>query len=576
MKKNYKIKDLIKNFYSIIKLFDLKNFYILSLLILAAMFLEVLSIGLIIPIIAILENENFVNDFFHNVPLIADTTHLEQISFILLLLCLVFIVKFCFLVLVNYKQYKYSMYLQSAISNKLIYKYLTMPYENYFTLKSSKILRNIKEESGSFVHGVLIPVINIMTELLVIIGIAILLVSQVGVSSFSIILVFIIFSFVYVKFSKKTILKMGHRRFEIDEKIINASNETFSGIREIKVNKVEGIFLNFFKLLFNKHAENMRKFLTYQTIPRLSIEVLLVVFLAIVMLLLAIQGNDFTKIITLLGLFGIAAVRLIPSTNKIMIAHQNIRFYFVSINNLAKELFYKKNKNKNKNKHKEIIKFNKNIRLSNINFSYIKKNTKVLNNLNISINKGDRIGIIGKTGSGKSTLVDIISGLVTNFKGQFLIDEKIVDLNKYQWGQKIGYVSQNTFIFNETIKFNISFNNLTKNSEILEVLNQAESLAFIKSLKKSVNTVIGEKAINLSGGQAQRLGIARSIFHKPELLILDEAFSGIDNFTEKKIVKNIFNNYKDMTIINIAHKGKSLDYCNKVFNLSNKKLINIK
>ena len=574
MKKNYKIKDLIKNFYSIIKLFDLKNFYILSLLILAAMFLEVLSIGLIIPIIAILENENFVNDFFHNVPLIADTTHLEQISFILLLLCLVFIVKFCFLVLVNYKQYKYSMYLQSAISNKLIYKYLTMPYENYFTLKSSTILRNIKEESGSFVHGVLIPVINIMTELLVIIGIAILLVSQVGVSSFSIILVFIIFGFVYVKFSKKTILKMGHRRFEIDEKIINASNETFSGIREIKVNKVEGIFLNFFKLLFNKHAENMRKFLTYQTIPRLSIEVLLVVFLAIVMLLLAIQGNDFTKIITLLGLFGIAAVRLIPSTNKIMIAQQNIRFYFVSINNLAKELFYKKNKNKNK--HKEIIKFNKNIRLSNINFSYIKKNTKVLNNLNISINKGDRIGIIGKTGSGKSTLVDIISGLVTNFKGQFLIDEKIVDLNKYQWGQKIGYVSQNTFIFNETIKFNISFNNLTKNSEILEVLNQVESLAFIKSLKKSVNTVIGEKAINLSGGQAQRLGIARSIFHKPELLILDEAFSGIDNFTEKKIVKNIFNNYKDMTIINIAHKGKSLDYCNKVFNLSNKKLINIK
>tara|TARA_B100000787_G_C16185651_1_gene294479 strand:+ start:584 stop:2308 length:1725 start_codon:yes stop_codon:yes gene_type:complete len=574
MKKNYKIKDLIKNFYSIIKLFDLKNFYILSLLILAAMFLEVLSIGLIIPIIAILENENFVNDFFHNVPLIADTTHLEQISFILLLLCLVFIIKFCFLVLVNYKQYKYSMYLQSAISNRLIYKYLTMPYENYFTLKSSKILRNIKEESGSFVHGVLIPVINIMTELLVIIGIAILLVSQVGVSSFSIILVFIIFGFVYVKFSKKTILKMGHRRFEIDEKIINASNETFSGIREIKVNKVEGIFLNFFKLLFNKHAENMRKFLTYQTIPRLSIEVLLVVFLAIVMLLLAIQGNDFTKIITLLGLFGIAAVRLIPSTNKIMIAQQNIRFYFVSINNLAKELFYKKNKNKNK--HREIIKFNKNIRLSNINFSYIKKNTKVLNNLNISINKGDRIGIIGKTGSGKSTLVDIISGLVTNFKGQFLIDEKIVDLNKYQWGQKIGYVSQNTFIFNETIKFNISFNNLTKNSEILEVLNQVESLAFIKSLKKSVNTVIGEKAINLSGGQAQRLGIARSIFHKPELLILDEAFSGIDNFTEKKIVKNIFNNYKDMTIINIAHKGKSLDYCNKVFNLSNKKLINIK
>ena len=240
-----------------------------------------------------------------------------------------------------------------------------MPYENYFTLKSSKILRNIKEESGSFVHGVLIPVINIMTELLVIIGITILLISQVGVSSFSIILVFIIFSLAYIKFSKRTILKMGHQRFEIDEKIINASNEAFSGIREIKVNKAEGIFINFFKSLFNKNAENMRKYLTYQTIPRLSIEVLLVLFLAIVMLGLAIQEIDFKKIITLLGLFGIAAVRLIPSTNKIMVSQQNIRFHFVSINNLAKELFYKKQKNK----YKEIIKFTNNIRLRNINFS---------------------------------------------------------------------------------------------------------------------------------------------------------------------------------------------------------------
>jgi ABC-type multidrug transport system fused ATPase/permease subunit len=572
MKTNYKIKDLIKNFYSIIKLFDLKNFYILSFLIVATMFLEVLSIGLIIPIIAILENENFVNDFSHNAPFLADMTHLEQISFILLLLCLVFVIKFCFLVLVNYKQYKYSMYLQSSISNKLIQKYLTMPYENYFRLKSSEILRNIKEESGNFVHGVLIPVVNIMTELLVIIGITILLISQVGVSSFSIILVFIIFSLAYIKFSKRTILKMGHQRFEIDEKIINASNEAFSGIREIKVNKAEGIFINFFKSLFNKNAENMRKYLTYQTIPRLSIEVLLVLFLAIVMLGLAIQEIDFKKIITLLGLFGIAAVRLIPSTNKIMVSQQNIRFHFVSINNLAKELFYKKQKNK----YKEIIKFTNNIRLRNINFSYIKKNTKVLNNLNISINKGDRVGIIGKTGSGKSTLVDIISGLITNFEGQFLIDEKMIDLNRCEWGQKIGYVSQNTFIFNETIKFNLSFNNLTKNSEILEVLDQVESTAFVKGLKKSVNTVIGEKAINLSGGQAQRLGIARSIFNKPELLILDEAFSGIDDLTEKKIVKNIFNNYKDMTIINIAHKGKSLDFCNKVFDLSNKKLKKIK
>ncbi len=298
----------------------------------------------------------------------------------------------------------------------------------------------------------------------------------------------------------------------------------------------------------------------------------MVIFLSFVMLGLAFQEMQFTRIITILGLFCVAAIRLIPSTNKIMTSQQIIRFHYVTINVLAKELF---SKNKNEDK-KKIIEFNKNIKLNKINFSYLRNNKKVLDNLSISMNKGDRIGIIGKTGSGKSTLVDLISGLISNYKGKILIDERIIELNKYKWGKNIGYVSQNTFIFNDTIKFNISFNHSTKNQEIFEVLDLVESLTFVKNLKKSLNTTVGEKAINLSGGQAQRIGIARSIFYKPKLLILDEAFSGIDNLTEKKIVKNIFKNFKDITIINIAHKGKSLEYCNKIFNLTNKKLKKIK
>jgi ABC-type bacteriocin/lantibiotic exporter with double-glycine peptidase domain len=571
MKTDYKIKNLIHNFISIVSLFGINKILVLTSLIIIIIFLEVLSIGLIIPIISILENKDFLNNLFNNINFIPEMTHLEQIISILLFLCFVFLVKFLFLIFANYKQFKYSMELQSYMSNKLIKKYLTMPYENHFQLKTSEILRNVKEETGSFVHGVLIPVINITTEVLVIIGITILLVSQIGLASFSIIILFTLFCWFYIKFSKKRIQKLGNDRFVIDEKIINTSNEAFSGIREIKVNRVESLFQNYFQSLFNRNAENTRKFLTFQQVPRLLIETLLVFFLSFLMFVLVFQEMIFSKIIVILGLFCISAIRLIPSTNKIMLAQQNIRFYFVSINNLAKELFYKKS-----NKEKKTIEFSKDIKLSNIKFSYVKKNLKVLDNLKLTINKGDRIAIIGQTGSGKSTLVDIISGLIPSFDGKYIVDNKKINFNEYSWKKKIGYVSQNTFIFNDTIRFNISFDNSVKKSEILKVLDQVESLKFVKKLHKSINTIVGEKAISLSGGQSQRLGIARSLFYKPDLLILDEAFSGIDDHTETKIVKKIFNNYKNMTIINIAHKGKSLDYCNKIFKLSNRKLIRLK
>ena len=572
MKKKYNIRKLTKNFFSIIKLFGLSKIFLLSFLIIIVMLLEVLSIGLIIPIISVLENENYLNQFSQHFVFLKNLTHLEQIISIIILLCSVFFIKFIFLIFVNYQQFKYSMFLQSEISNKLINKYLMMSYESYFQVKSSEILRNIKEDAGNFVHGVLIPVINITTELLVIIGIAILLVSQIGIFSFSIILLFIIFCISYIKLSRKTILQLGNQRFLLDEKIINASNETFSGIREIKVNSVENYFLMFFKKLFEKNAKNVRKFLTFQVIPRLSIELLLVIFLSIMMFFLIIKGVSFAKVISILGLFSVAAIRLIPSTNKIMLSQQNIRFYFVSIDNLARELNYSK---KNITK-KKIINFSSLIELKKIGFSYSKKDPYILRDFNFSIKKGEKIGIIGKSGSGKSTFVDILSGLLTSFDGSYLVDFKPINFNKYTWGRKIGYVSQNTFIFNDTIKFNISFDNKKKNSEIFEVLKTVEMLKFVKKQKNSLNSPVGENAIKLSGGQIQRLGIARSIFFKPDILILDEAFSGIDNSTEKKILKNVLKLYKNMTIINIAHKGKSLDYCDSIYKILNKKLKKVK
>lgn len=564
------IKKNIINFLDILKNFGISKFFILFLLIVFATFLEVLSIAIIIPVIMVFQNPEFLKEYFQYFDNLKNLEHTEQIIITLIVLCLIFVCKFFFLIFVNYYQFKFSMNLQSEISKKLIQNYIQMPYKFFFKIDSSQLVRNIMAEPGMFVMGVLIPVIFLLTEFFVIFGITILLVYNIGIESLSIIIIFGLCGFLYIFFTKKIFKHLGEERSSIGEKIIRYSREALGGIREIKLNNTESIFFSFFREIFDKNAKILTKFFTYQILPRLGIEVIVVIFLSLSMLIFFIQKYEFIDIIAMLSLLGLSAVRLVPSTSKIMTSIQNIRFNQISIQNIQNGL--KKKIKENQKNYKE-INFKKTIELKKINFSYQKK-TPILKNLNFLINKADRIGIIGKTGSGKSTLVDIISGLVNPSNGNFVVDKIKLRGKKITWKNKLGYVSQKTFLYNNTIQFNISFkNDNLENKKIYELLKQVELEPFVKGLRNKINSNIGENAIKISGGQKQRIGIARALYQEPELLILDEAFSALDPKTEEKIIKNISINYPKMTIINIAHKGPSLNYCNKIFNLDNKKTI---
>ncbi len=570
MKPKYKIKNFFSDFYFIINKFGISRFIILTFFLIAVMSLEVISIGLIIPVISILEDENFYSNYSNYLPFMQDFSHLQKIYFTLSALCLIFLIKFFLSLLFNYQQFKYSMKLQSSISKKLIANYVLMSYEKYFQMLSSQILRNVMIDTNRFIAGVLLPIIYLMSEILVIIGICLILISQIGFGSLSIIVIFSVFGILYINFSKKIIKNLGDSRSEIDQKIIKTSNEALKGIREIKLNKIENIFLNYFNNLFDKNANVMSNFFTFQTFPRLGIEVILVFFLAATMFVFVKSDYDFSKIISTLGLFGIAAIRLIPSINKIVTSQQNIRFNYVAMQTIALDL--KKIRKKIQKKHINSLNFKTKIEIKNLSFSYV-YNKKILNNLNLKIHKGDKIGIIGATGTGKSTLVDIISGLVESYKGKILLDNKELNSKDYFWGKDLGYVSQDSFMFNDTIKYNISFNNNSDSDKIYKILKIVEIEKFVRSKKGKLNSIIGENAINLSGGQIQRIGLARALYNNPKLLILDEAFSAMDIKTENKIINKVFSNFKDMTIINIAHKGQSLKMCNKIYDLNKKKFV---
>jgi ABC-type multidrug transport system fused ATPase/permease subunit len=566
------LNNYFKKVFFIVGKFGKKKIAFLGLLIFTSMILEVFSIGLIIPVLNVLENKNFLEKNFSNLDFIQNLNHIDQIYLVVSILCMVFIIKTIFVLFLNYQQNKYTTFLQAQISELLMSQYIHMPYSNYFKRNSSELLRNLKDECGSLIFGVVSPMLNLVIEILVIIGIVTLLFTQIGIFSFSVIFLLIVFVLTYIKFTKKMISQLGNERFIFDEQIIKKSNEIFYSIREIKTYSLQNYYLNNFANILNNFAKVVKKFLTLQTLPRLGIELVLISVFSFFLIIFTLQEMPFSKITSLLALFAAASFRLMPSINRIVMSQQVLRYHVPSVEEIYREI--KHEFRKDLNTQFQEINFRENIELRNISFSYTAKK-KILKKLNLVINSKDRIGIIGGTGLGKSTLVDLISGLIDPDDGSILIDGKKINFSKYTWHNNIGYVSQNTTLINDTIKENIVFGRSSnfKYKYFKKILKDVDLLNFVQNLKSKTNTIIGDRGINLSGGQKQRIGLARALYGNPKILFLDEAFSALDIKTEKRILNSIFKNYRNITIINIAHKGTSLKYCNKIFLLKNGKLI---
>lgn len=568
------IKFFDKTFF-IIRKFGFSKFILLGFLIINSLLLELLSIGLIIPVISILQDENFLRNFFNDNIFILNLAHSEQIFLIITILLTIFLLKFFFLIILNYYQNKYTSFLQATISLKLMEQYVFMPYKNYFLRNSSEFIRNVKDESGSFVYGVVSPILNLVIELLVIAGILSLLIVTLKIISFYILLILMCFLVIYIFLTKKIISKLGSDRFNFDQKIIQNSSEIFQNIRDIKIYFLQNKFLKNYEISLFTYANSVKKYLTFQNLPRFIAEIILVFCFCFMMLILNFKEYIFEDIVVTLGFIAAASFRLMPSFNRVISSQQVLRYHVPSVYEVYKEI--KKSHSTNKKKINN-LNFKKFIQLKNVDYGYNKKN-KILDKINFKINIGEKIGIIGSTGSGKSTLIDIIAGLNNPDKGEVIIDNKTINFNKEFWGKSIGCVSQGTFLLNDTIKSNISFtqNTVQSNDDIIyEVLRDVDLLEHVKNSKYKINSIVGEGGINLSGGQKQRLGLARALYNKPKLLILDEAFSALDSKTEKKIIKKIFLKYKNMTIINIAHKGESFTYCDKIYLIKNSKIKLIK
>ncbi len=498
-----------------------------------------------------------------------------------IILILIFLLKNIYLSLFLFFQGKVIKILKTNITNKLFKKYINAPYNFHIKNNPSVLIRNLTQSMNGAINTIL-GTLSITRESLILIVIFILLFLNEPMVSISVFGVLILIAGLFMFFTRQTLISRGEHVQFLRGDQLRIINHSLGSIRETKVLNRENYLTN----LFTHRVDEIEKhtFFAYflSVTPRLFLEFITVFAVAVIAILFVIINLSNEQILPIISLLAVCAIRLIPAFNLIVSSLSARRFAIAELKLVSREManvqIEDKFRNKNiieKKSYKKYF-FKDQIKFENVFFSHESSNTKILQNISLEIRQGQKVGFIGKSGAGKSTLIDLILGLIKPTKGKILIDDLNLDYNLRDWQKQIGYVPQDIYLLDDTIKNNIAFGlntNDINQEAILRSIELSRLKDYVSSLEKKENTVVGNRGIKVSGGQKQRIGIARALYHNPKILILDEATSSLDTFNERKIMEEIYNTAKNVTLIIVTHRHKSVSNCDKIYLLDNGKII---
>jgi len=550
-----------------------KKVVLLFVLILIGTFLEIFSIGMFVPILSSL----VVSDFASTHPTIVSWLpllgHLSQKDLIILgisSISILYFIKFIYFILLIRIQGSFVYGVQAKLSQNLFKSYIYKPYIFHLQENSAQLIRNATTEVGVY-SGILSAGLNLITEALVLVGIVAVLLYVQPFSTLVIASSLFLSLYLYQYFTRGHILRWGQERQYHEGKRIQFLQQGFGGIKDSKLLGREGYFIKQYNSSTFRVADVGRKQYVLQQIPRYWLELLVMVVLSLLVLTTILQSKPFEEIIPIIGLFSIASFRMMPSSNRILNSLQRIRHGIPVISLISREINLLREGLETKELDNDSnFNFSNYIQLEKVSFSYPSSEIQSITDINIKITKGDFVGIIGSSGAGKSTLVDIILGLLHPQIGVISVDGFNIHNNLKNWQYRIGYVPQSIYLTDDTLKRNIAFgvDDRKIDDEALKMaLSSAQLLEFIDSLPKGLETIVGERGMRISGGQRQRIGIARALYHNPEVLVLDEATSSLDVATEKKIMKSINLLIGSKTIIIISHRYTTVSDCSHIYKI---------
>ena len=566
-----------KKLYSSLNFKLRKQLVILFFLMLIGTILEIFGIALIVPVLYTISEENILNKFPALNPylnFLGNPSGIELILYSVVFLSLIYLLKMIFLTYLNWKQIKFIYQVEGFISKNLFGSYLNSPYEFHLKTNSAILLRNVTAEAQLFGSSVS-AFTTLLIEVLVLIGVVILLLYLEPFTSGSVIALVSVTSFIFYIITRKKMEVWGEARQLSEGLKLKYLQQGFGAIKDIKIYNKEESFLSSFKISNLK----ILKIGTYQrfisVLPRLWLEVLLAMCVALFILIFWLEERRVNELIPTIGLFLGAAFRVMPSFNKVIGGLQHLKFSLPAVDLVHNEMQITVNDTSQNLKSHHEITFNDEIEFNNISFHFKGSDKKVLDKINFKIKRSSIIGFVGISGAGKSTLINLILGLLKPTEGLILSDKKDINLNLTDWQKKIGFVPQNIFLIDDSLKCNIALGIPTGEIDehrVNAALDAANLREFVNNLKEGINTNVGERGARISGGQQQRIGIARALYRNPEILILDEATSALDTETERLVMSDISLLANKMTIIMIAHRVSTLQICDKIYELKENKV----
>lgn len=538
--------------------------------------IEAFGIGLIGPFVSLATDPSFLEKSAFLSKIYRATNLADERSFIAAiggLIVITFCVKSFILWRVRVGIYSFSSRQQVILREKLMHAYLEAPYTFHLKKNSAHIINNVLSETFKFTYRVLNPFLEMIANAFVVVFMVVLLSLTSLVTVLSVLVIFLPLVLLFNRF-KVSIAKWGKEGSDANQSIVRIINHGLGGVKETTIIGCGGYFKDQLVEEAERFSSSQKQYYAFTVTPRILIETLLVIFLIGLTSCFLLFDQDVSNLTALLSIFAIASMRLIPAATQLANGFGSLKNSSYTVNKLyadLKELDAASDHSASKAISATAgmsFRFGQEIVLNDLTYAYPGSDAVSLEDLSLTIKKGESIALIGQSGAGKTTLVDVILGLLIPQAGDISVDGKSIYDNVRAWQNLIGYIPQSIFLIEDTIERNIAFgvpDHLIDSGRLQRASAAAQLSELISSLPDGIQTSVGERGARLSGGQRQRIGIARALYHEREILVLDEATAALDNETERLVTESIKALSGEKTMIIIAHRLTTVEHCDRVY-----------
>lgn len=543
----------------------------LAALLLITMLMEMLGLGLVLPALSVMLTDDIGAKYPALEPYLTalgNPTQAQLVVGCMSALVLFYVLKTLFLIYATWRQARFSVDLSAELSAQLFVGYLRQPYTFHLQRNSAHLIQYIHSETRSLTN-VSQAYMQLGTECAVVIGIALMLCLAEPLGAVTIAVFLGLSALGFHRMTRRRLLTWGDQRVEHARLLSQHTLQGLEGVKDVKLAGKELYFLS----RYDKHNLRLATLATWtrtlQAAPRLYLELIAVIGLAALVLTMLWQSSSLELLLPTLGIFVVAAFRMLPSANRIMGSFQTLRSGQATVEVLYKEFRSIPKHTGDEGAATKIPEFS-NIQVDGLRYRYPSADSDALDGVSLTIKRGQSVGFVGRSGSGKSTLIDVILGLLPPSDGDVTLDSRSIRGNLRGWQGQIGYVPQTIYLTDDTVRRNIAFglpDDEIDEHAITHAVKAAQLDEFLSTLPDGVESIVGQRGIRLSGGQRQRIGIARALYHDPAVLVLDEATSALDNETEASVMEAITALHGTKTILIVAHRLSTISQCDHIFRL---------